>query len=338
MGNDSDRTDYTDREVFARHATESIRRHDKYTLEIVKIVVGFDPNFDEFAAKVAYELRTRTIYRSDGGKNARGLVRASGDLAKLHYIFRTGSPPPAAGTKIGLIAILARRKDPRDTFRWIMSIRFNAPGWIDGDEMVVTASPAVTAKSDEQMMKNVIHYGALYFQDIHNDKGRRITKMVEIADRLGYPRNQDLWYYSSEAVDNYMNWRNKAPDEETNPNRPRGRMATATGGKLPFDGDTGFPLVIPWRIYPFRNAAQLCKGLVADECKVKVVSELIHTEAEIGRNFDVVLKRTAEASSIPHSLNPLDTPEKNVGPLAVKLHEHLVKLTTNNDSLYSVGY
>jgi hypothetical protein len=64
-----------------------MERHDKYTITVLTMLVGFDPNLDEFASKVAYELRDKTIYRSDWGKNARGLVRASDDLRQIHHLF-----------------------------------------------------------------------------------------------------------------------------------------------------------------------------------------------------------------------------------------------------------
>ena len=69
-----------------------------------------------------------------------------------------------------------------------------------------------------------------------------------------------MWYYARPAVNNYIKWETAQPDEENNPNSKRRRMTATTSGKMPFDGNTGSPTQIDWRIFPFRNALNMCKG------------------------------------------------------------------------------
>src|SRR5258707_7378118 len=92
---------------------EAVYRHDTPWIEVCPIVVKFDSNFDEFAARVAYELRGKILYRTDGGRNARGLVRATGDLKTLHNLYLDAVPkltgkPIRNGTPIRLNALLAK--------------------------------------------------------------------------------------------------------------------------------------------------------------------------------------------------------------------------------------
>jgi hypothetical protein len=91
----SQRTDFTEFNIIDDRYMEAVRRGDLQVISVHPINPKFDPDFDVFAATVAYELRHRLYYRTDEGKNARGLVRATGDLATLHKLFSTNSPPPA---------------------------------------------------------------------------------------------------------------------------------------------------------------------------------------------------------------------------------------------------
>ncbi|WP_163612537.1 hypothetical protein, partial [Klebsiella pneumoniae] len=72
-------TDYMPPAEFARRALEQTRLGFKPIGQTLTIVATYDSDFDQFAAKVAHELRHYVVYRSDGGVFARGLVRASQD-------------------------------------------------------------------------------------------------------------------------------------------------------------------------------------------------------------------------------------------------------------------
>ena len=84
--------------------------------------VKFSSNFDVFAANVAFKLRSLIIYRTDGGRYARGLVRAPGDLQKIHAALLRKST--SDGDPITLVARVYRRQDPVPSNRFVLSIRF----------------------------------------------------------------------------------------------------------------------------------------------------------------------------------------------------------------------
>jgi hypothetical protein len=241
-------------EEFRKRRLEARRRGDKYMRSSGVFLVNFDSNFDVFAANVAYELRYLMTYRSDGGNFARGVVRASGDLQAIHTAY-TGSAngPPANGTKIRLNAIFYRRQDVAPTNRWMMSIRFNAPDfeWAnDADE--ITASQEVTQQSQENGMKAVLHCANLLAADFTGQQGDQIRKMLAIADRVGYRRNWDLWYYNRAALSEYMDFLTAEP------------RRVAMAGQNRFEG-----YVYPhgeWKIYPFRDIAQRFGTLAQRSC------------------------------------------------------------------------
>jgi hypothetical protein len=77
MGNPAYNNDYTAREIYESHLKEANKRHDALRFQWVTISnIPFDPDFAAFADSVAYAIRGLVIYRSDGGRYARGLVRA----------------------------------------------------------------------------------------------------------------------------------------------------------------------------------------------------------------------------------------------------------------------
>lgn len=115
-------------------------------------------------------------------------------------------------------------------------------------------------------------------------------------------------------------------------------MTAATGGRPPFDGDTGATEHIPWRVFPFRNAAQGCFAKpTLDECDATIQNQMKSAEAEMGLTFDAITERLKPVANVPTSMNPFDTTpsETNLGPLAFKFHQHLTALTLDKDSLYS---
>lgn len=307
-------TDYTPRQIIDARYTQAVQRHDQSTWTVYPITANYNSNFDEFAASVAYALRDKLYYRRDGGKNARGLVRATGDLQVIHSLYRTGTPPPANGTPIQLNAIFGRRQDPRANMRWVMVIRFNdshGRGFVDVDVPdVIVADPH---ELQRKTMAIVLTQARSDCQNLPGNRGKRICEMVSIAERLNYPRNWDLWYYERSLVDEYVNWRTG--------NARRREMTQNTGGRLPFDGQVASPPG-DWRIYPFRQAAISCSRQGAD-CKAIVHNTLVHAEDEMQRTFEDINKMFSIDSAAVF------------GPLVDDFRKHLVSLIQTPDSLYS---
>jgi hypothetical protein len=285
MGNAVYKTDHAAREVYA-----------KYMGSPATVLVPFHSNFDEFAAKVAAELRHKIVYRTDGGRFARGLVRASGDLKLIHEAYMAAAAPPPDGVPVRLNAMLFRRKDRMATNRWVMSARFNAPDWIFEDEGdVVVASVA---------------------QEIQGEPGKRIRKMVEMAEELGYPRNAEFWHYNRLLVEQYTNfW---TGDQQ------RQYMSHNTQGRLPFDG-----WVAPygeWRRFPFRTLAAKCSALDAADCQSLLRAYLLDVDKEIYLSLAHANKqanRAAAGGGAAHST------------LASGFIRHLKALQSSKDHLYS---
>jgi hypothetical protein len=319
---------------------EAVRRGDRTLVSVHKINPIFDRDFNIFAANVAFELRHRLYYRTDGGKNARGLVRATGDLAVLHRLFLTSSPPPTSGAPVQLNAVFIRRKDARMNVQWVMAIRFNNTSdfkFVDADEEPVATDNVSSIQ--EKMMKMYLNHAHGVAGKMVGDRGVRIRKMLDVADRVGYPRNWNLWIYFSGAIWEFMNYRIRMDDEATNPNSPRRKMTAATGGRLPFTGS-----VSPgtdWQLFPLREMVLACsKFRTIEDCDATMHNQLKQAEAEIEKGFDAVARRANEVSSMPSSVNPFDTtPTATIlGPMAFTFHKHLVGLTKDKDSLYSIWF
>jgi hypothetical protein len=332
------RIDFTPSTIIDSRFMEAVRRGDRQLISVHAISPKFDRNFDVFAANVAYELRHRLYYRTDGGKNARGLVRASGDLAVLHKLFSTNSPPPRPGGAIKLNAVFIRRKDARAHMQWTMAIRFN--NTTDFTFVGVDEEPVHTdkvASIQEKMMKMYLDHAHKVAEKMPGPRGVRIRKLLGIADRVGYPRNWNLWIYFSGAIYEFMNYRIKRKDEEVNSNAPRRKMTTATNGRTPFTGDAGPG--IEWQIFPIRGMVVACSKFASiEDCDGTMHNHLKQTEAEIEKGFDAIARRTQEVTSMPTSVNPFNTTpsETHLGPMAFRFHKHLVALTKDKDSPYSI--
>jgi hypothetical protein len=332
------RTDFTEIKIIDGRFMEAVRRGDRQLISVHAINPKFAPDFNVFAANVAYELRHRLYYRSDGGKNARGLVRATGDLAVLHKLFSTNSPPPKPGAPIRLNAVFIRRKDARAHMQWVMAIRFNNTSdfkFVDADEEPIATDKASSVQ--EKMMKLYLAHAHGVAGKMHGPPGIRIRKLLDVADRVGFPRNWDLWIYYSGAVYQFMDWRIQLDDEETNPNSPRRKMTAATGGRTPFTGSAGPG--VDWQTFPIRAMLLACsKHQGIEDCDATMHNHLKQAEAEIEKTFDAVIQRTNEVQSMTPSVNPFDTTPSGalLGPMAFRFHKHLVALTKDKDSLYSI--
>ncbi len=341
MGNPAYSNDYTAREIYETHLKEAAKRHDTLRFQWVTISnIPFDPSFEVFADSVAYAIRGLVIYRSDGGKYARGLVRASGDLLAIHRAYMALQTRPANSSPIRLGAALVRRKDADPTRRWMMWIRFKAPDFEAEDEVAITVDPSVVARGWKNVTEDMLHHGHSWIQTQHGDRAQRVEKMLAIADRLGYPKNWNMFYYARRAIFLYIRWESAQPDEDKlGPRSKRGRLAAQTGGQVPFDGDTGPPEHIPWRVYPIRDSAKLCMGKDPDAVAAIISQQLRHHEEEMLATFRDIDAEINRVFSVPTSLNPFAMTGKSastLGPLALAFLQHLNDLTKDPDSFYSV--
>ena len=321
-------TNYTSLEVFKKREKRSIQHGDKYMSAPIPLKISFDSNFDEFVAKVAYALRHKIVYRTDGGKFARGLIRSSGELKIIHDYY-IGSTPPENGGTINLTAIMLRRKDPSVHERWVMIIYFNAPDILDEEKEDIVASQALTDYSIKNWVDRIIDEGIFAVQSLpqSNIHTNRISCMLKIAERMGYPRNENLWYYNRDAVIEYVQWRTT--------DARRKSMTQATYGLSPFKGD-----IYPhgeWRIYPFKAIANKCWGNNPDDCRAKIVNELISAEDYIMRTFQDINKELNKAAVFNVIDFSLFTPAqlKLLGAQVNDFLKHLYKLQNDRDHLYS---
>lgn len=340
MGNPAYKNDYTARQVYQAHIEEAKRRHDQRSSQWIGINIPFDPDFDAFADSVAYAIRGLVLYRTDGGRYARGLVRASGELLGIHQAYMALDSKPAKGTPIRLAARLDRRKVADPTGRWMLWIKFIAPDFEFGDDIVVTASPSLVDQGWKSVTERMLHYARSWINTQRGDRAQRIVGMLNIADRLGYPKNWNLFYYARRPVYLYIRWESAQPNEQNmGVKSKRGKMTLKTNGQLPFDGNTGSPEYLDWRIYPIRDAAKLCSGKGADGCTAVASQQLKHHEEEMLATFRDIDGEINRVFSVPTSLDPFSFKGKSaatLGPLALAFLQHLDSLTKDRDSFYSV--
>ena len=339
MGKDSVRTDFMDKEEFQRRAREQKALGYAAIGETIDLPVVFDPDFDQFAANTAFALRHLVVYRSDGGHFARGLVRQTGQLALIHKHFVDASL--AKGNKILLAARLFRRAHPTPGMHWMMAVQF-AIQVMNVENETIHASPEVTEKADHDFADYLMHHIRLVVENPQwsGDRQVRLREWVNIAERLGYPKYLDLWYYNRVATFEYVNWNTKDPR--------RVAMTTATGGNLPFDGTTGglshgtsfsAPPGTAWRNYPFKKIFEECKHRRdVNDYHGLISHELIFAEDEVLRSIAEIaaqIKRVSAAGGLDFSSNS-GRPSDNLGPLASKYLQDYGKRLNDPNSLYAI--
>ncbi|MGO4514101.1 hypothetical protein AB4Z51_44850, partial [Bradyrhizobium sp. 2TAF36] len=317
--------DHTPMEVLEKRANDARERGDTYLGTVDNILVQIGA-FDQFAADVAHQLRHRIVYRSDGGRFARALVRASGDLQKIHTALLAMDTPFQG--KVRLTAILFRRVDPHAVDRWVMGIRFFAPDFIDITEpVVVKASRTRVASAKCVQLERLLPWMHLVAKEIPGKRGKRIRGMIELADRLDCPKGLELWYYSRTLTLAYT-----TPPMWMGP-KGRARMTEATGRKLPFDGE-GWDGARrdQWRHYPFKWIVEHhAFQKPADASRMKI--ELLVYENEINATFVELNKRSAQTKPAS-SLGPRGDREYLSNEVADFI-KHLGALTKDPNHLYS---
>ena len=280
--------------------------------QVVAITPTFNDNFDSFAANVAYELRHYIVYRTDGGYFARGLVRATGELAIIHEELRKQKYP--SGQRITLAAALYRRSHKVPTSRWMMSIKFGRVHIAPDKAEKIVASPAITAQSDKNLAEHVLDWAAQAANEPSwtGERKKRLGDWVDLARNVGYPQFLELWHYNRGLVALFV--------------QPQfsNRRKAMTGGRLPpYDGTYQG---IPWRVYPFKLIMAECKRKThVDDCYAHVANQLAQSERDIFSMIDDVYKATNKtamaASQDTHPSSITGSPEARFGDLAPFLRD-----------------
>lgn len=308
------RTDYTSMEEFKKRAKEQIRAGWTPILpkQVLAITPKFDNNFDTFAANVAYELRHYIVYRSDGGKFARGIVRATGELAIIHKELLQQKYP--SGQKITIAAALYRRAHAVSKNRWMMSIKFGRVRIAPDASEKITASPEVTAQADKNLAEKILEWAEQAGNEPKwsGDRKKRIADWAALARQMGYPQFLELWHYNRDLVVPFVQYQN------TN------KRKAMTGGRLPpYDGTY---MGMPWRVYPFKLIMAACKKKAdSNTCYTHVANQLALSERTILSMINDVHKATAKLGPV-NSMDPrlgsvTGSPEARYGNLAPFLRD-----------------
>jgi hypothetical protein len=318
------RTDYLPADVYQRHINEGLKRGYTTFADPHVILVSWNSNFDLFVANVAYELRHYIIFRTDGGRYARGLVRESDEIAEIFK--QLNKSPPTNGTKIRIQATFWRRRDPRATNRWALIVRFLPLGIYMINSEVINASPTITTQSEKQFVEQLLHEADVVAQNVKRqnlNQGERVSGMVNIAANLGYPQCLSLWYYGPLHVDTYL-------DVHTN-NEFRRKMTAKTGGQFPFDG---WPMQgegqhwdsHEWRAFPFRAILKLCRTVRDPDQRHAWINNVLLTAEEA--IFLSIKKANFHYQTIGDG--------RVLGPLGVKFYDHFQELQTSSQNFLSV--
>lgn len=198
--------------------------------------VNFRKNFNEFANDVAYLLRHKMIYRSDGGRRARGIVRANGKLKLIHNAYLRLEY--IEGQHIFLRIILVRIKDKIPPNRWMVGVDFKSE-LFQKDLVFEKDKVEGTPCHFLETLFALANFGAQTFSE--KDRAR-INLLIRFAENIGCHKCYNLWYYN----------------RYTNPNtsdKIRKQMSEHTNARLPLDGTSRCSPHYRWRVYPFKDIA-----------------------------------------------------------------------------------
>lgn len=197
-----------------------------------------------------------------------------------------------------------------DGLNWAFSSGLK-PGYIVIPATTVNMEPEVytAPESEIKRLKPIA-------KNIQGLEGQRIRCLLALAERVGSPLDERLWYYSSQPTLIYTNWHTT--------NQQRRWMTEATHGMLPFDGHAGAAFGY-WRTYPFRNLKIECIGGCSDaDLKHKI--ELI--EEDFRKSFYYVARADNSATQGGGS---------SYGPLVEEFVKHVYALSKSPIHLYSCG-
>lgn len=316
MGNQNQkhRTDHTPLSILRKRDNAAMDRRDQYVASTGTITVKYAQNFDDFAANVAHSLRHWVVYRTDGGRFARALVRKSGSLEELHKYWGANNITP--GSTVELVATLYRRQDPLAFNRWVMEIFFDKPrpAVIDAEADIVVVTRDRIEKLRSTAMDQVLGIAVTLAEKIPGEEGKRIRKLVKIADRLGSQAAMNLWYYNYNPMRVYIFHSTSKQKKE---------MTEKTNGKMPFDGYAPYASE-DWRTYPFREMAN--KNGLGD--LVKLSDAVMRGLLEYDRRMLVGMNK------INSQLSQIRMGGGSVYKDAWPFVEHLQKLLESPDHLY----
>jgi hypothetical protein len=196
------RTDARERAVYIRRAKASRARGDLYAIKKEIIFVKFNEKFDIFVSKVALKFRPVLYYEEDNGRHARGLVQASGDLWAIHQAHLKAN---FGNHDIKLICFIYRRKEKIHTDRWVMSIRFTDPNWIDISAILIAPSDGIEKSLEKKSFKETLAQAQLVFSRVESEPGNRIRKLLKLVEKLPYDKAKELWYYDSWEIQALLN-------------------------------------------------------------------------------------------------------------------------------------
>lgn len=229
-------SDYTPLKVIRDRAARSKAGGDTYYARVTEVLDGrgrgqrprYRVNFNVFADEVAYGLREKIVYRTDGGKFARALVRANGHLKIVHDYYRTHEAKD--GHPLDLTIILVRRQDRQPPFRWVMDILYKINDHIDGDEEVIVEDPERVSDLRCRRLDLLLSTIEVQLHSLPKPAARQLGRMIDIAESAVCPASLDLWYFNRAVMKDYISWRT---DDDT-----RREMTKHTAGRFPFDGHT----------------------------------------------------------------------------------------------------
>lgn len=316
--------------VLRKRVRDSVEQGDRYVTELEPYSYAFRTDFDAFADGVAHSLRHTMVYRSDGGRFARSMVRLTGDLKLIHEAFK------AVGTREGdpirLQVIFVRRRDPAPPRRWMMSLRFRAPDWVDdADPIIVEPDPGRMQDRRCVAVERLLPMIAVQARTVAGAEGRHLRNLVEIASRQDCPAHVDMWYYRRTAVAVYMSWRTT--------DATRDSMTRHTQGRFPFDGSPGYAggtILTAWRMYPFRDLVEKHAHVPPMKAAESATETLRYHVGQISQSLGDVereLSRSGPLRSVLSSVPFMDGPKKMYGK-AVDFLKHLKSLLRDPNSPY----
>jgi hypothetical protein len=224
----------------------------------------------------------------------------------IYYNFKTTRPNEVNWYLRNLIGC----KVSTDGRNWAFSSGLK-PGYVVIPTRTVDMEPEVfTAEETEIQRLKPIAKG------IPGLVGERIRCLLALAERVGSPLDEKLWYYSSQPTMIYTELRTT--------NQRRKWMTEATQGRLPFNGHAGAAFG-NWRTYPFRDLKIGCIGGCTD-AQLKHKMELI--EEDFRKSFYYV-SRPGNASTQGGG--------SAYGPLVAEFVSHVDALSKSPIHLYSCG-
>ena len=252
------RSDYASRDFFKNRLMKSLQQGDKHFKKIKRNVkVKFKHQFDEFVHQAAYAIRHHVVYRSDGGRIARGLVRATGDLGRIHRYYMETRVANNAPMLLDFLFWRRRNKAPGQ--RWVMNLHIAPSEFHVMKGVTIEVDEDKTAK---ERMRSLIDRAGMSTTKIRGQLGKRIWKLVDLMEEVDYPRVLDLWVYNPLSVKQFMDFHTTEND--------RRDMTRGTNGRMPFDGHSGGHG--QWRSYPFKQLAQFyTKNWTWDQINRKLV-------------------------------------------------------------------